>query len=553
LVSSEGLLTALGIPEGQRSADLLVGATLFRVGLALLGLAILVIDRLPIWRPAPRGAPTVSGRGDPQLDRASLASPRRLFPVAALTAILAAATVLRLHALDSGLWLDEIITSALYANQPVGLILTTFGSENQHFLYSLLASLSVQAFGEGAWTLRLPAALLGVACVWALYLLGREVTTTSESLFAAALLAFSYVHIWFSQNARGYSGLLLLTLLSSLFLLRAVRTGDARSWLWYAVAAALGVYVHATMIFVLAGHGLIYLAFALRHGTTRRNLWAGGIIGFGMTGLLTFQLYALVLPQVLVGMGREESLVQAWKNPLWTVLEIAKGMELSFAGNAVALAAIIVFAAGVVSYARTTPAVLGLLVIPAALGAATIIGLGHHLWPRFFFFAMGFAVLVVIRGAFVLGETAGRLVLGHRPLAAWAGPACCLALVAVSLSTVPRAYGPKQDYVGAARFIEARRQTADAVSVAGLAAFPYQYYRKDWIHVQTLAELDEVRARAPRTWLVYTFPPVLEAVSPEIMSAIKNDFETVSRFDGTVAEGAVFVMRYDAPQGVAHR
>jgi uncharacterized membrane protein len=47
-----------------------------------------------------------------------------------------------------------------------------------------------------------------VASIGALYLLGRAVAGPTEALFAAALMTVAYHHVWFSQNARGYSGLL---------------------------------------------------------------------------------------------------------------------------------------------------------------------------------------------------------------------------------------------------------------------------------------------------------------------------------------------------------
>ena len=135
--------------------------------------------------------------------------------------ILACAFALRLYKLDLGLWYDEVLTYVGYARMPFGEILTTYNNENQHFVFTLLAHACFVIFGEGAWALRLPGALFGVASIWALYLFARQVGSTRQALFAAALFTFSYHHIWFSQNARGYSGLLFWVLLSSYFLLRA--------------------------------------------------------------------------------------------------------------------------------------------------------------------------------------------------------------------------------------------------------------------------------------------------------------------------------------------
>ena len=54
--------------------------------------------------------------------------------------------ILRLYRLGEGLWLDEITTYLKYARLPFMEIVTKFDSENQHFLYSILAHISIQIF-----------------------------------------------------------------------------------------------------------------------------------------------------------------------------------------------------------------------------------------------------------------------------------------------------------------------------------------------------------------------------------------------------------------------
>src|SRR5207302_10824554 len=125
---------------------------------------------------------------------------------------------------------------------------------------------------------------------------------------------------------------------------------------------------HITMLFVIAGQFLSY--FYQVYGR-RRELWPGrwtGLwLGFCGAGLLTFELHALVLPQVLSGMAKTVSVVDAWKNPLWTLLEVFRGLQANFAGSAVAVAALGVFGLGLWSYARTGPILLHLLFIPPIL------------------------------------------------------------------------------------------------------------------------------------------------------------------------------------------
>lgn len=529
------LLEYLGVTPSQVSDKLLLGATLFRFGLGLLGLSVVALGSMPIWRKVNHTERSVS-------------APRGKLGLSILGAILLAALGLRLYHLNSGLWFDEIVTNVLYARMPFGSILTSYESENQHFLYSLLAHASFNLFGETAWALRLPAVLFGVASIWGLYLLGCEVANRTEALLASALLTFSYTHVWFSQNARGYSGLLFLAILSSYLFLRACREARPQTWLLYAISVALGLYIHVTMAFVIISHFLIFLwGLATRRRTTWTHSLQAFSLGFGFAGLLSFQLYALVLPQVVGGMGREASVVEAWKNPIWTILELLKGMQISFAGSVMASGALLVLAAGTFSYARSKPVVIQLLVIPAFIGATVVIALGHHLWPRFFFFATGFGALVVIRGAMVFGHQAARMFRLPSARAAWVGTALCLAMILVSMISIPAAYGPKQDYLGAADFVEANKEPGDAVVVAGLAAFPYKkLYYKDWEEAATVEDLSSIRSRAKRTWMIYTFPPVLEAMQPGIVDSIKREFKLVGQFDGTVGGGTIFVSRSDS-------
>jgi hypothetical protein len=172
------------------------------------------------------------------------------------------------------------------------------------------------------------------------------------------------------------------------------------AWVFYAIAASLGMYTHLTMAFVLAGHFFIYLVVVL---TTKEDklqlIWKGLILGFGLAGIITLLLHAPVIGQMFTTIGGSEaSVVSAWKSPIWTVLEIIRGLNIGFSFAAAALAAVVLFGAGLLSYWRTKPVLVGLLLIPPVLGAVTTIAVGHHLWPRFFFFAFGFAALVVIVG-----------------------------------------------------------------------------------------------------------------------------------------------------------
>src|SRR5581483_2887468 len=141
-LSSAAIATGLDPVGGAANAQLLLGATIFRFNLAILGLLVIVLPRLPLWD---------TSRAVPE----TAANSRRRIILLCLAALLAVAALLRLYDLNDGLWLDEILTDVLFVRQPLGTILSRFESENQHFLYSILGYLSYQLFGANAWALRL--------------------------------------------------------------------------------------------------------------------------------------------------------------------------------------------------------------------------------------------------------------------------------------------------------------------------------------------------------------------------------------------------------------
>jgi hypothetical protein len=304
-----------------------------------------------------------------------------------------------------------------------------------------------------------------------------------------------------------------------------------------------------TMIFVIAGQLSAYLT---RVFTRRREIWpdrwAGLFLGFSFAGFLILLLHAPVLPQVFSTMIGQASTVPAWKNPAWTLLELFRGMTFGLVHGTVAIGALTVFALGVLSFTRSNPVFLQLLFIPPILCAAVTLAMGHHLWPRFFFFALGFGALAAVRGAMQLGNLSTRLFNSPLQNSPAVGTVLCAALVIASAMSVPFAYAPKQDFRGALEFVQSRSEPGDAVVTVGLATFTYNtLYRTNWQSVETLETLEAIRNGAKRTWIVYTFPTHVSAVHPEIMAAIKQEFQLVKQFHGTVGDGIIFVSRSNGP------
>jgi len=267
------------------------------------------------------------------LSRRREAQPRRPAEGAVSTAaattlalILGLATLLRVYALGVGPWFDEILTHVRYVRIPLGQIVTSYDSQNQHLLFSVFARLTTWLLGDGVWQLRLPAAIFGVAGIAALWPVTLRLYGARIALLATALLACSYHHVWFSQNARGYTGLMLWTVLSGWYLLRGLEGEGNRAWCGYAVCVALGFYTHLTMIFVVAGHGaMVAWRFFRRDGRTLSQRLEPLLFGLLPAGLLTLTLYAPVLPQLLGGTLEHGGAVKQWSNPVWALVETLRG------------------------------------------------------------------------------------------------------------------------------------------------------------------------------------------------------------------------------------
>ncbi len=434
-VASESLIWLLQGAKATSDPQLVLGAQLFKGGLVTIGAYTLLLRGLPPYHP-----PAYPSLGLAEATRTEGA----IFIV-----LLFCAAVLRLYSLDIGIWFDEMLTHVNYMPLSVGQIVSTYHDANNHVLFSVLARLSLSLFGDTVWALRLPAVLFGIGSIVALYALARRVASVRESLFAVALMTFSFHHIWFSQNARGYTALLFFSLLSSAWLLDAIRHGSPRKWLLYSLAVGLGAFTHLTMGLVALAHFAIWAA-ALFRATPYR--WNGLFYGFIPVGLLTFQAYALVLPSVVGGALLNSGLQgpdTEWTNPLWALMEIVNAVQVGFAGGVVALVAVAIFGVGLLDFLRTrSPAVAALFLIPVVVGFAAMTSIGYTLFPRFFFFGMGFGIIILIRGAMLSGQYLGRLVRLSNPWPARVGVLFCAGIVSVSLLSLRYVYLPKQNYDG---------------------------------------------------------------------------------------------------------
>jgi 4-amino-4-deoxy-L-arabinose transferase-like glycosyltransferase len=237
--------------------------------------------------------------------------------VAALTIL---AAVLRFARLGhQGFWFDEGNTALLVHLSPGKMLGLIPQSESTPPLYYSVAWVWARIFGFGEAGLRSLSALAGVLVVPVAYGAAYKLVSRRAGVIAAALAACNPLLIWYSQEARSYELLVLLSGLSLLafaFVLAEPRGRAVAGWVlasalalathYYAILvvipeAAWLLYVHRrerrvqVAIAVVAACGLALIPLALSQNGTGNANWIGKIALAPRLGQL--------LPQFLLGFG----------------------------------------------------------------------------------------------------------------------------------------------------------------------------------------------------------------------------------------------------------
>jgi hypothetical protein len=197
-------------------------------------------------------------------------------------------------------------------------------------------------------------------------------------------------------------------------------------------------------------------------------------------------------------------------------------------------------------FAKSNPVNLLLLLLPGVLGLAVMMAAGRNIWPRFFLYVFGNALLIVVHGVWGLAALLAAIVRDERKREKWLlimGYGLCLVAFAQSLRMLPPAYRiPKQDLLGALRYVEQRRQAGDRVATVGEASHVYQgFYGTDWDHVESVADLQSLLDSNSRVWVVSIFPVHLQASFPDIKTRLDEQFKRSRSFPATVGGGEIDV------------
>ncbi|WP_157738874.1 glycosyltransferase family 39 protein [Labrenzia sp. VG12] len=247
-----------------------------------------------------------------------------------LLLILVGTVLLRFPDLDrTSLWYDEAVSW----DQSKGTfteLLTAVAADNYPPLHNIVLWLSMPALGDSETALRLPSALLGLVAVLLMYPLASMMAGRSAGLAAAALLAVSPFHIWYSTEARMYALLAATGLAFLLATLKLLQRASGRWQVALAVSGTLFLYSHIYAVLGFAAVGLVCGFFALVD--IFRNKSVSGSNAF--KACLAMAVSALLfLPWLLILASRVRSVAEEGFWIAYPDAAFLKGMIFSISGS----------------------------------------------------------------------------------------------------------------------------------------------------------------------------------------------------------------------------
>lgn len=333
--------------------------------------------------------------------RSLLRSHRDLIAIIVLVGV---ALTVRIGELDRPLHGDEMIT---FSNMVLGrsfgdIVLGPFDSNN-HLLNSLIMKAVVVTAGESPALMRLPNLIMSLLTVVLLYFVGSREIGRGFGLAAALLLAVHPAMVLFSVFARGYAGMILFTLLSSVLILHALRSF---SWRRVALAAVTGLIAIAFHLFaavsIAAQAALVVIAAFVpdpRDDRPRPPHALGTLrVAAGPMSALVLG-FALLAPQLASStVGSARYLFQA-AFPV-ALVNFLGGRSYDTGLDPVSLLLLAAAVAGFISLKQRDLKILtGLLYLtPITLYAISSVAPFFTLHPRFFAFLLPFHLFLGVAG-----------------------------------------------------------------------------------------------------------------------------------------------------------
>jgi hypothetical protein len=377
-------------------------------------------------------------------------------------AITVATFLVLLASAPDGLWLDESISVRIAA-----LPLPTFarfvagGEPNMALFHALLWPVA-QAHPSDTVLRVLPMAAASLA-LGATYLLGCRVFNRPTAAVAVALLAVHGLASRYASEVRGYSLLVLLTVVCALALIEAVESDRAWAWRLFTVCAVLGLATHFVAVLTI-GAQLVALLVVRERVDGRRLARTLVVLAAGLA--------VFAVAWVVGSQGGRVS----WIPPLsgQQVLDVVKALGGGSVLAAALVGALAAFASWSVLRARSSeqsfPGILLVCATWLPLLGGLIVSVAQPIFlPRYYVAVLPPLALLVARALFALPR---------RPVLGVAAAAMVLAAVLVGRPNLDR--NTREGTDDAVAYLMPRLRPGDAIFLPYNEELPaLQWYGDD--------------------------------------------------------------------------
>lgn len=176
--------------------------------------------------------------------------------------ILSLAAILRLSGLvRRDFWYDESFTGIAVKENFHDMIVMIINDVHPP-LYYLFLKIFAMFFDYSVFGIRLFSAIFGILCVWAVYLLAKELFNRSVALWSSFVVTISPFAIQYSQEARMYSMLVFFILIATYFFLKGLRLNKVMYFILWGFFMGLSMLTHYMGIIFSCTYFGVYLLWA---------------------------------------------------------------------------------------------------------------------------------------------------------------------------------------------------------------------------------------------------------------------------------------------------
>lgn len=168
---------------------------------------------------------------------------------------------------NESLWMDE--TYHIFYNQKNiidAIKHTSFSStEGVHPpLYNIFFNIWLHVFGLSEFSARSLSAIFGALSVILIYLFGKIMFNKRIGLYSALILTVSPFNVYYSQEARSYSLLSLLAMISFYFFYKYTISKSKKNIICYIISSFLLLYTHNHAVFIIISQNIYFLLINIK-------------------------------------------------------------------------------------------------------------------------------------------------------------------------------------------------------------------------------------------------------------------------------------------------